>query len=87
MTVEYAKFIAELAERYYQKAQQKKLLCTASLDEVRMAYVALAEANRQGVDDYETVRKIVQSALVKDPECVQPFEEAWDEMLADLARK
>lgn len=87
MTEDYVKFIAELADRYYRKAREKKLLCTASLDEVRMAYVAVAEAHRQGIDDYETIRTIVQSALVKDPECVQPFEDAWNEMLGDVARK
>jgi len=79
---EYVKFVAELAQRYYNKAQEKKLFCTASLDEVRTAYVALAEARRQGVDDYETVYTILRSAIVKDPECLRPFEEAWREMIA-----
>lgn len=77
----YAYFVAELAQKFYDKAQEKKLLCTASLDEVRSAYVALAEAHRQGVDDYETVRTILRSAIVKDPECVKPFEEVWRSML------
>ncbi|HID09203.1 TPA: hypothetical protein EYP13_03160 [Candidatus Micrarchaeota archaeon] len=79
----YARFIAKLAESFYQKAQSKRLLCTAALDEVRMAYVAVAEARRQGVDDYDTVKTIIRSALVKDPECIEPFEEAWRELATE----
>lgn len=81
MSVDYARFVAELAEKYYNKARQKNLFCTASLDEVRMAYAALTELERQGIYDPRTVKVIIKSALVKDPECADPFEDAWSEVV------
>lgn len=72
-----ADLIARVAAKYYENAQRSRKFCTASLDEVRIAYMGVAELEKQGLADSSSVYEVVRAALVKDPDCVEPFEEAW----------
>ena len=81
MSKSSADLIAKLAARYYDKAQAAHKFCTASLDEVRIAYMGVAELEKQGLADEPSVYEVIRSALVKDPDCVEPFEQAWREVV------
>ena len=71
---------------YMNKAKERGIWgCEVTPDEMRMALVALADLERQGilsdpeVDGYKQIKTIVRAAVAKSAECAEVFDEAWDE--------
>ena len=73
--------LIRLANVYHDKASKQKVLCTASIDEIRSAVRALSVLADQGIDDPEAAYLVIKSALVKTPECEPFFEEAFAEVI------